>query len=259
MRKITAFLLTVTVLLLASCKSKQQAILAEKRATKPKTTAQIIQGHYTNKKDFKTLYIRAGVRYSDKNTSQKLSADIRIKKDEKILVSLKFLGITMAKGLITPEGVSYYEKLNNTYFQGNYAMLSRWLGADLDYNKVQNLILGKALYNLNEGNYKSGIKDDLYVLGDTTGGITKLFMFEGGNFLLKKEVIAQGGMDARSLDIQYPSHSQYPNAVLPAAIKVMAEQNDKVTIDIEYNTVTFDEDFSFPYSVPVGFEQIFLD
>ena len=30
-------------------------------------------------------------------------------------------------------------------------------------------------------------------------------------------------------------------------------------IDIEYKTVTFNEDLSFPYSVPEGYERIYID
>ena len=257
MKKITALLL-LTGVLFASCKPKQ-AVLSEQSAEEARTTVEIIKGHYANEKDFNTLFIKADAKYSDSHTSQKLSADIRIKRDEKILVSLKFLGITMAKALITPDRVSYYEKLNGTYFDGNYAMLSRWLGADLDYAKVQNLILGKAIYNLKDDVYTAKIENGLYALQSNSGGIMKSFLFEGSNYLLKKELISQGGLDSRSLDIQYPAHREYPKAVLPAEMKIDAEQKDKVTIQIVYNTVTFDEDFSFPYNVPSGFDQIFLD
>lgn len=263
MKNITVLCLVLA--LFASCKPKQ-AILAEEYANENKTAVQIIKGHYANSKDFKTLYIKADTRYNDKHTSQKLSADIRIKKDEKILVSIKFLGITMAKALITPNNVSYYEKLNNTYFNGNYAMLSKWLGTDLDYTKVQNMLIGKALYNLKEDYYTAKIENGLYSLKGKSGNLLKEFLFEGSNYLLKKEQISQQGTEPRNLTIQYTAHREYDDVILPAKIKIEAEQNDRVTIDIdrvtidiEYNSVTFDEEFSFPYSVPSGFDQIFLD
>lgn len=246
------------VLLAVSCKSKQ-AVLSEGAAASAKAAKEIIKGHYKNEKDFSTLYIRASVKYDDPHTGQRLSADVRIKKDEKILVSVKFLGITMAKALITPDEVSYYEKINGTYFQGNYAMLSQWLGAELDFNKVQNMLIGKALYNLKDDTYTAQVENSLYKLQDNSNGISKTFFFEGSNYLLKREIISQGGIDARRLDIKYPSHSEYDKAILPSIITIEAEQKDKVTINIEYNTVTFDEDFSFPYSVPAGYEQVFLN
>ena len=66
-------------------------------------------------------------------------------------------------------------------------------------------------------------------------------------------------MQPRSLEIQYPAHKEHAKALLPAEIRIEAEQKDRVNIDIEYNTVTFDEDLTFPYEVPEGFEQVFID
>ena len=82
-------------LFLISCKSK--AVLSEGKADDVLSAEKIIENHYNNKLDFKTLYIKASAKYQDDKQKQNVSADIRIKKDEKILVSIRFLGITMAK------------------------------------------------------------------------------------------------------------------------------------------------------------------
>ena len=113
----------------------------------------------TNKSDFKTLYIKSNVKYNDEKQSQNLTAEIKIKKDEQILVSIRFLGITMAKALITPASVSYYEKLNSTYFEGDFSTLSKWLGTDLDFNKVQNILIGQAIDDLTKGKYQDSLVD----------------------------------------------------------------------------------------------------
>jgi hypothetical protein len=38
-----------------------------------------------------------------------------------------------------------HEKINNSYFEGDFSSLSQWLGTDLDYSKIQNLLLGQAM------------------------------------------------------------------------------------------------------------------
>lgn len=257
MKKITVFI--AIVIMMASCKSKQ-AIVAEQDADQAKSVRDIIEGHYKNTKDYKTLYIKAGARYEDSRQTHNVAAEIRIKKDEAILVSIRILGITIAKALITPDKVTYYEKINSTYFDGNYAMLSRWLGTELDYAKVQAMLTGDAIYDLNKGAYTAKIQHGLYRLqSKPEDGLSKEFLFEGAGYLLKKQLVMQGGMEPRRLDIQYPAHAQHARAILPAEIRIEAEQKEKVNIRIEYNTVTFDENMSFPFSVPEGFEQIFID
>jgi len=257
MKKIITLVLLVGFIV--SCKTKQ-AVVTEGSASESKAAREIIDGHYKNIKDFKTLHISAGAKYKDSKQSQSVSADIRIKKDEIILVSVRVLGITVAKALITPTRVSYYEKIGNKYFDGNYALLSRWLGTELDFNKVQNMLLGEAMDDLNKGTYKAIIEGGRYKLTSTAkGGITKEFLFEGANYLLKHQTIAQGGQQPRSVDISYPAHKEHAKAVLPTEVNIEALQKDKVNIELDYNTVNFDENLTYPYEVPEGYEQVFID
>lgn len=243
-----------------SCKTQQKAaVVTEQAADETKSRSEIIEGHYKNKRDFTTLSINANARYKDKKQTHNLTADIRIKKDEMILVSIKFFGITMAKAQITPDKVSYYEKINGTYFEGSYLTLSKWLGADLDFNKVQNMLTGEALDDLTKGSYKENIEGGKYKLTSKEKSFTKEFLFEGANYLLKQQIIAQGGNSPRSLEIMYPAHKEYTNGILPAQVNIEAVQQDKVNINIEYTSVKFNEALTFPYSVPEGFEQIFID
>lgn len=253
------FLMNCFVMLFASCKPKA-ALLAEGKAKERLTSDTIIKNHYANRKDFSTLYIKANAHYEDKNQSQKVTAEIKIKKDEKILISIRVLGITMAKALITPKEVKYYEKINSNYFEGDYSLLSRWLGTDLDFNKVQNLLLGQALDDLSKGNYTASIENTLYKLQDNLDlNTSKTYYFESGKFLLKKEVVSQTEKD-RMIQILYPNYTNDNLMVLPTNIEVEATQKKgKVNIAIDYNSVSFNEDLSFPYSVPEGYERIFIN
>ncbi len=240
-----------------SCKSK--AVLATAKAGTELPSANIIAGHYKNVKDFQTLYIKADARYKDDDQTQNVSAEIRIRKDEKILVSVRFLGITMAKALITPDEVKYYEKINGEYFEGDYTTLSQWLGTELDYKKVQNLFLGLAMDDLSKGQYREEIEDKMYKLQANENGVEKSFFFEAARFLLKREELTQASKN-RMMTVDYPDHIQYPQTTLPTAIRIEAMQKKgKVNISIDYKSATFNEDISFPYSVPDGYERIFID
>ncbi len=245
------------ILTTVSCKSK--AVLAEGKASDALSAERIIRNHYKNKKNFKTISIRADARYKDADNTQNVSVDIRILKDEKILVSVRFLGITMAKALVTPTQVQYFEKLNGNYFEGDYSTLSKWLGTDLDFSKVQNLLTGEALDDLTLSKFATTIEDKLYKLEINNPKIKKEFYFEGERFLVKKQQITQPAQN-RMLKVTYPNHKQYGEIILPAAIAIEAmQQKGKATIDVNYNTATIDEEISFPYSVPDGYDRIFID
>ena len=251
---ITLFLL----ILLASCKSK--AILAEGNASNTISADKIITSYDNNKIDFSTLYIKANAKYQDDKQSQNVQAEIKIKRNEKILISIRVLGFTMAKALITPTSVQYYEKIGNKYFEGDYTGLSQWLGTDLDFQKVQNMFLGKTLDDLHKGKYAVSILEKLYKLQSNPDAKTdKSFFFESDNFLVKRQEINQPLQD-RALQIAYPDYKKYDAMILPLSLAIDARQKEsKTNINIEYKNISFNEDLSFPYSVPEGYERIYID
>lgn len=250
-------LAVVLAVLLIGCKSKQAVASAAAKDTAE--ISKIINGHNANETNFKTLNIKANAKYEDPSQSHSLNADIRIKKNEIIWINIKILGFPIAKALITPAKVSYYEKINNTYFEGDFSMLSNWLGTDLDFQKVQNLLLGKSIDDLSKGNWISGINDKLFKLSQVqTTDISKEFYFEAANFLLKKETITQASQN-RALEIQYPSYKEVERIFLPNEINIKAVQKDKISIAIEYKNTTFNENLNYSYAIPSDYKAIQID
>lgn len=253
------FVLLLLLPLFFACKSK--ATVATEKAEKNLSAEKIIKNHYANDKiDFSTAYIKANVSYKDNKQSQSVTAEIKIKKDEMILVSIRFLGITMAKALITPDRVQYYEKPNSKYFDGDYSTLSKWLGTELNFEKIQNLLLGQPLDNLRDSKYNSSIFEDMYALESANKSTIKQgYYFDAAQFLLKMQTLTEESQ-GKSLTVFYQEHTDFPEGTLPKRFSIEATQEKgKSFIGIDYKSVTFNEDFSFPYSAPSGFERINID
>ena len=248
-----------SIFVLFSCTAKK-TLVAEIVANKELTSEKIIEKHYDDKMSFSTLYIKSSASYKDDNKSQNVTAEIKVKKDEKILISIRFLGITMAKALITPNKVQYYEKINGSYFEGNYTTLSQWLGTELDFQKVQNMLIGESFDDLKIGKYDTVLEDKLYKLSASSNtGISKTFYLGSETFLVKKQEISQTAQ-GRMLQVSYPERKEASEAFLPLRIAIEAIQNSgKTNININYNSVSFNEDLSFPYSVPESYERVFIN
>ncbi len=245
-------------LLLLSCKTKSVAIEPPKKDTNS-ISSSTIENYYNNKVDFSTLYIKSNVRFDNGKQTHNVTAEIKIKKDEQILVSIRFLGITMAKALITPQSVSYYEKINNTYFEGDFSFLSQWLGTDLDYDKVQNMLLGRAIDNLKIGKYKEQVADQTIQLDDILDTMNKkTFYFDANSYLLKKQEITQIAA-SRKIEITYSNQNVFKEATLPYSILINSLQTKGNTeINLEFSAVTFNEELSFPYTVPNDYKRIII-
>lgn len=246
-------------LLMLSCKAKKVIVTDKSNAVPTEnvlTIDKIIENYDAVKIDFKTINIKSSISYEDYKQSQNVSADIKIKKDEMIHVNVKFLGFPVAKALITPKQVKYYEKVGGKYFEGSFETLSKWLGNDLDFNKLQNLLLGKAMDHLQKEKLTATLIENNYELKGLMENTENFFLIDSGTFFLKRQEYNQQSKN-RKLIIEYPNFNIFPEMQVPVGLNILAMVNDKTTkIDVEYDSVTFNEELNFAYSVPEGYKKI---
>lgn len=224
------------------------------------STKKIINNHYTNNFHQQTVSARLSAKYKDKKTSATVSIKLRLEKDKTIWMSATKLSIPIAKVKITPNRVIYYEKLQRTYFDGDFSLLSKWLGTELDYEKVQNILLGQAVLNLKKGKYNSVINKNSYQLSPKKDnelfGI--LFFMNPDNFKVNKQEIRHPEKQ-QLLSVSYPNYNVIKGEQFPKNINIRATDNKNLTtINIEYRSVEFNNELTFPFSIPNGYKEIRL-
>ncbi|SHI51119.1 DUF4292 domain-containing protein [Pseudozobellia thermophila] len=255
-RSASRFVLLVVFALMAfSCKSKKA--LGDSGINRGLSAKSIIRTHYQNALDFKTISGKMRIDYSDGESTQGVSVNLRMEKDKAIWISAPF---GMVKAYITPGRVSFYNKLQNEYFDGDFAYLSRYLGTELDFKQVQNLLLGEALFDLNDGKYEASVVNGSYRLKPKKAMelFKVLFEIEPRNFKMASQQLSQP-LNKRLLQINYTGYQKVNKWVLPKEIAVAAIEGDqRNTIDIEYRNIEFDQDLRFPYNIPKGFKEIVL-
>ena len=84
-------------------------------------------------------------------------------------------------------------------------------------------------------------------------------MLTCSSFWGKKQEFNQPTQD-RKLQISYPEYQKLSDKIVPLNFSIEAQQKKgKTNIDIDYKNITFNEEFSFPYSVPDGYERIYIN
>ena len=215
----------------------------------------IIKNHYSNELDFKTLRGRVKIDYDDGSSAQSFGVSFRMEKDKTIWMSAT---LSVVKVLITPERVSFYNKLDNTYFDGDFSYLSDLLGTDLNFEKVQNLLLGQAIFDLKNEKYRAGISNDNYELKPEKeyALFKRLFQLEPKNYKMALQQISQPEL-GRLLNVDYKTYQKIGNRIFPDTMVLTAlERDERIKIEIEYRNIEFDQNVSFPYSIPRGYKDI---
>lgn len=256
MVKKTAYLL-VLVLTFYACKSTK---ISGSEASSSLSAKNVIKKHYDHTFNKETVDAKLKVRYKGKSDLPSVTASLRIKKNDTIWISISKLGFPIGKALITPQRVSYYEKINKTYFDGDFSLLSNWLGTELDFDKVQNLLLGQSILDLKKEKFDMDLKENKYLLTPKKQYdlFSILFMINPDNFKINSQEIVQKS-DQKTLIINYNTYSKIQGESFPTAIKIAAtDLKNTSVIDVDYKSVEFDKPVSFPFKIPNNYQQIVL-
>ena len=249
------FFLILVVVLVSSCKSTK--VVSGGSVDEKLSAKSVIKSHYQNENKFKSLNGKVRISYSDGESSQNVSVSLRMEKDKAIWMSAP-LGIV--KAYITPERVSFYNKLENEYFDGDFSYLSDLLGTDVDFSILQNLLMGQAIVDLRDQKYTIDIDEGAYRLTPKLAGelYKTLFRIEPENFKMDLQQLSQP-IEKRLLQISYVNYQKVDNEILPNEIKIKAIAKDKENnIDLEFRNIELNGTVNFPYSIPKGFTEIEL-
>lgn len=247
-------LIVLSMIVLSSCKSTKSIATGELDASL--SSKKVIQNHYQNELQFETMSGKVKIDYSDGENSQGVSVSLRMKKDEVIWISAP---LGMVKAHITPEKVSFYNRLQNEYFDGDYGYLSDILGTEVDFQLLQNLLIGNAVLDLRKDKYALTINAENYNLRPKKGNelYKILFFLEPKNFKIAQQRIAQP-TENRFLKMDY-AYQEITDKVIPNTIQIEAVSDDKTNaIALEYRGIEFNRKLNFPYKIPKGFEEIVL-
>lgn len=252
-------LLFLSLIFLTSCGGARKAKMGT-TAPEDAAVAAVIANHYDNEVDFETFQGRLSLNYQTEERSQSVTVVFRMKKDETIWMSGQLLGIPLAKVMITPNSVQFYEKITKTYFDGDFRLLSDLLGTPLDYEKIQNLLLGQTIYDLRDERYKLTESTRGYQLvPERADLLKKIFLLDAGNFKALAQQLGQP-RENRSVTVTYPEYQKVRGQLFPGQIQIVATDGaDNTRIDMTFKNVEFNVPVSFPFSIPSGYEEIIIE
>jgi len=244
----------VFVLIASSCKSSK-AIIASGKASNKLSAKQVIKQHQTNHLDFNTLQAKVRIDLTQKQKTQGITFTLRVKKDETIWLSAP---LGLARLMITPEKVRFYNKQDNEYFDGDYKLLSNVVGVDLDFAKVQNILLGDAIFNLENAPHSVKVNDNNYQLKPKKQNplLELFYLVDPSHFKMNSQQLYQP-LKKRMLQVDYASYQKEDDKILPKDVKVIAVDGaDEIIVDLKFKSITLNQELRFPFKIPSGYEEI---
>jgi hypothetical protein len=145
-----AYIGIAIIALLSAC--QKPPVVTNTGATAPSLpTRKEESAYHFNTFDFTYLTAKGRLVFVNNGRDVNTNADIRMKKDSAIWISLRpGLGIEAARILITTDSVRIVDKLNNDFLGFTFDSLSKRLDIPVDFQLIQNTLLGNLPYDLGQ-------------------------------------------------------------------------------------------------------------
>lgn len=248
------FLVCLIVCFILGCKSTQT--LTSESALNPKLKAkQIIKAHNKQKADFLTLQSRLKIELIEDDKSQTHTVTLRMERDKVIWINA-FLNMVRLK--VTPEKVQMYNKLDRTYFDGDFTLIKDFLGVELSFYNLQNLLLGDAMFDYRANTLEKKLHNTSYALSPKQQHtlFDVLYLINPSYFKMDAQELSQPANN-RTLKVHYLSFQELEQQILPQKITIKAIENQRETsLKLNLKSLNLNQPIRFPFSIPSGFKAI---
>lgn len=215
--------------------------------------------------DFEYMSTSSKIRFSNDDKNLSATANIRLRKDSIIWVSVTpGFGIEAARGVITRDSVIFINRMNKEYSAFDFKELSDEFNFNIDFNLLQSIILGNMPVPPDDDDLVKK-ESDYFVVKQQNGDVTVSNFVDARSLKLerismldrgKEEVFGKTRTRNNELVLTYSDFQQLENQVFPfenyATLDYQRNGEKRRTeIDIQHKKASIsDEALRFPFSVP---------
>lgn len=248
-------ILLFTVILFSGCKTV--AVLPTKTPLKNANLEALVSKIKSNYPKVNKLRSRIKATYDNGKREQQVIIQFRMENKKKLWLSATML-IPIAKLMITPNQVYFYEKFQKSYFQGGFDLINKPFGTNFRYSDVENIFLGKPILDPGYGRWKQISNPQYYILipQGKRAGLKPTLFFDPVSFLLKEQrvIIPQNNY---SITIKYLQHLRIEGKSVPSLIEIILfDGNERQALKLEFTRTYLTEEINFPFEIPKGYSKI---
>lgn len=221
---------------------------------------------------FTSLNTRINITLVDEKKSKtNLNGQLRILKDSIIWISLSpALGIEAARLVLTQDSIKFINRLDKTYFVGDFNFVNQIFGTTVDFDMVQAIITGNDMENYDKENFRGSIDQLEYKLSatnrlkrkkilkqtDTPNVLVQNIWLDPSTFKITRINLKEFNNENIKLQATYSDFETINNQLIPQSIQFELHGGKKLNLFFNYSKIEIDNRLSFPFKVPDSFNKM---
>ena len=201
------------------------------------------------KLDVEWMTAKVKLRLSENGSTTRASADIRMRKDSVIWMTVKKFGIEGARVLITTDSIYLINRLEREYLVQDFSFIESEFNLPASFQTLQDFILGNVFFMTQE-NIKSDINDDAYHLtaSDPTP-FTNEYWLDATDFNLEKMYFNDLRYQ-RELTVEQSEYLPVGEIIAfphRRVVETSSQQLGNVSVEMDLSRVKFNQPANMPF------------
>lgn len=216
-----------------------------------------LQQIHANHIDFTSFSAKVNIDYKDDaDKKYDVNAVVRMYKDSAVWISANaVLGIEALRVLITKDSVKLLDKLNKTYSARSNDYLQEVTSLPLSLKTVQDLLIGNPVY-LDSNVIAYSTSENTVSLLSVSEWFRNLLTVNIKDKSLERSKLNDADIVRnRTADLTYSDYEKKKDISFPTKRRISISEKKKLDIKLEFKQFNFNEDVSFPFSVPKNFKR----
>jgi len=264
------FMISMLLLASTSCKSKKVML---KKSIHEYGFDYLYAQLTKNQLKFNTLTARFNLSFEMDKKKTSLRGQLRIQNDSLIWISFSpALGIEAARVLLRNDSVFFINRLNKSYFTGQYSLIDSLLNTTIDYNMLQSMLVGNDLTQYDINKYKSSVDGGLYKINIRERRKIKRYLKSGeiatkvlvqqiwldpDHFRIRRVDLKENGESIdNNLQVFYDDYVEIDGQLVPSKIYIDINSQKKIHIDLDFGKTELNQEVSFPFSIPAKYDKM---
>ncbi|MCI5057722.1 MAG: DUF4292 domain-containing protein [Flavobacteriales bacterium] len=273
----STFLFLVSIFVLWGCHTKKNIALTN--SERKISVDSLLTSVNSTGDNLQWLSAKYAIKVENKDGTKSFKSVVRLRKDSVIWVSITpLMGIEVARLLIRQDSVFMINRLNSTYFKGNFDFLSEKFKTQLDFNTIQDLLLAQPLYsysaseklwhkydkNLDEFTlstvkqshmYKDLDDDKKEKLMGKYGHLWHTMSVSGESLLIQSQEVYDAAT-LNKLRIRYSNYKDRDGQQYPDDINVEVSGIDTINTKINVSSVSLNKKKKISFRIPEKYEEV---
>lgn len=225
-----------------------------------------------NELKFEWFSAKFSSEYENRAQKNSFNGQIRIAKDSLIWLSFSpGLGIEVFRIMITQDSVKFINRMNNTYFVGDYEFVNRFLSANIDYDILQSFLIGNDLSFYENGKFRAALDNMQYKL--STAERTKLKKYvrnhqeslriliqniwiDPETFKITQASVKEINEPNLQLEAIYSSFEKIDQQLFPEEMTFDISAANKIHVHAYFSKISINTPLQFPFKIPQSYRRV---